>query len=50
MSPNDPKRRVECCGIPLKPKAGLNGHPAFVAGGTSWSSFSQLAPPVDSSG
>jgi hypothetical protein len=23
------KRRVECCGIPLKPKQGLNGAPSF---------------------
>jgi hypothetical protein len=29
VSPNDPKRRVECYGIPLKPKAGLNGAPSL---------------------
>jgi hypothetical protein len=24
------KRRVECCGIPLKPKQGLSGAPSFL--------------------
>src|SRR5271170_5445692 len=28
LPPND-KKRVECCGIPLKPKPGLNGAPSL---------------------
>jgi hypothetical protein len=26
---DDKKSRVECCGIPLKPKPGLNGAPSL---------------------
>jgi hypothetical protein len=29
FTPNDPKKRIECCGIPLKPKPGLNGAPSL---------------------
>jgi hypothetical protein len=32
FAPNDKERGVECCGIPLKPKPGLNGAPSIGCG------------------